>query len=75
MASYVHAARFDPTSLTVNGDRSLVDEQVLTAVGSGVAEYSVARNGTLVYVSGTSTLKTVRVASSRRTEAAWRMAG
>jgi eukaryotic-like serine/threonine-protein kinase len=52
----LHAARFDPTSLTLTGGRSVVDEQVLTAVGSGVAEYSVARNGTLVYVGGTTTL-------------------
>jgi eukaryotic-like serine/threonine-protein kinase len=52
----LHAARFDPTSLTMKGDGAVVDEQVLTAVGSGVAEYSVARNGTLVYVSGTTTL-------------------
>jgi len=50
----LHAARFDPSSLTLKGDGVVVNEQVLTTVG-GAAEYSVADNGTLVYVSGTTT--------------------
>jgi eukaryotic-like serine/threonine-protein kinase len=53
----LHAARFDPSSLTLKGDGVVVDEHVLTTAG-GAAEYSVARNGTLMYVNGTTTMMT-----------------
>jgi serine/threonine-protein kinase len=55
VAGTLRAVRFDPTRREVLGDPVPALERVLTAAASGSANYSVAGNGTLVYVPGTST--------------------
>ena len=51
----LHAVRFDPRRLEVSGEPVPVVEQVMsTSVGN--ANFSVSRNGTLVYVAGGSAL-------------------
>ena len=51
-AGGLSAVRFDPVKLEVVGDPVQVVDQLTTA-GTGAAEFSLARSGTLVYVPGT----------------------
>jgi Tol biopolymer transport system component len=53
-AGTLRAVRFDAGTHTVGSDPVLVVEQALTQV-NGAAEFSVSRQGTLVYVAGSST--------------------
>ena len=54
VAGALRAARFDPRSLTLGGDPVPVVEQVRT-LPTGAAEFSVSRQGALVYVPGGAT--------------------
>lgn len=51
LAGTLRAVRFDPVTRTVGSDPVTVVEQVMT-LGSGAAEFSVSRQGALVYVRG-----------------------
>jgi len=49
-AGTLFAVRFDPVRLEVLGDPVPIVEEVAMALGTGSAEYSASRTGTLVYI-------------------------
>jgi serine/threonine-protein kinase len=48
----LRAKRFDPATLTAQGDSAVVVDRLVTKAATGVFDFNVSRNGNLIYVRG-----------------------